>query len=39
MVDLSPAADDEIGLDTVLTGVATTDVKGIAANRGFRPGA
>ncbi len=38
VVNLSPAADDEYGLDTFLTGVAITEVKGIAANQGFRPG-
>ncbi|CAN5325987.1 DegQ family serine endoprotease [soil metagenome] len=38
VINLSPAAADEYGLDPFIKGVALTKVGGIAANQGFRPG-
>ena len=38
VINLSPAAADEYGLDPFVKGVALTKVGGIAANQGFRPG-
>ncbi len=38
VINLSPAAADEFGLDPFTKGVALTKVAGIAANQGFRPG-
>lgn len=38
MINLSPAAADEYGLDPFAKGVVLTKVGGIAAQQGFRPG-
>ena len=38
VINLSPAAADEYGLDPFLRGVVLTKVSGIAASQGFRPG-